>query len=400
MNRTFVSHRNPILMLLLAIMFAALSVSLVAAQSDPQQMRAKAFELMEQLRYTDALPLLEKLAVELPKDAEVQVKLGFAVLAQSKHADDQTEARTLRARARAAFVRAQELGSDAPMLPGLIEGIPADGGADLGFSANAKANKLMEDGERAFTSGRLDEALAAYKKALELDPTLYHAALFAGDVFMQRGKYSDAEIWYQKAIAIDPFVETAYRYSATPLMKQQKFDQARDRYIEAFITEPFNRLAISGIVQWAQTTGAKLGHPKIDVPEIKTDANGKPQTTINVGPNLEDGSLAWGSYIAARELWRSQKFAKAYPSEKTYRHSLKEEAEALRSVIDAAKASKPKSLNEQIKLLADMNADGVLEAFILMARPDNGIARDHREYLRTNRDKLRLYVSKYVITAK
>jgi tetratricopeptide (TPR) repeat protein len=371
-----------------------------AQPAGSDETRARALQMMKDLRYTDALPLLEKLATDLPRDPVVQLNLGFALLGQAKHTEDPTAARSMRARARASFVKAKELGDDSQLVIGMIDGIPVDGGVDVGFSANAKANKFMEDGEKAFSSGRPDDALAAYKKALEIDPMLYHAALFAGDVFVQTGKFADAEVWYQKAIAIDPMVETAYRYSATPLMKQQKYDQARARYIEAFITEPYNRLAISGIVQWAEATGSRLGHPEIGVPEIKTGPDGKPQTTINVGPDLDDGSLAWGAYVATREAWRSAKFVKAYPSESAYRHSLKEEAEALRSVVEAAKASKSKSLNPQIKILADMNADGVLEAYILMARPDKGIARDHREYLRANRDKMRLYVTKYVISGK
>jgi len=32
-----------------------------------------------------------------------------------------------------------------------------------------------------------------------------------------------------------------------------------------------------------------------------------------------------------------------------------------------------------------------------MATPDRGIAADHAGYLRANRDKLRLYVVKYVV---
>jgi hypothetical protein len=46
-----------------------------------------------------------------------------------------------------------------------------------------------------------------------------------------------------------------------------------------------------------------------------------------------------------------------------------------------------------------MDADGVLEAFVLMAIPTEGIAKDHASYLRSSKDKLRLYVKKYVVTA-
>jgi len=40
----------------------------------------------------------------------------------------------------------------------------------------------------------------------------------------------------------------------------------------------------------------------------------------------------------------------------------------------------------------------VLEAFVLMAKADEGIADDHADYLKNNRPKLRQYVLSYVIT--
>lgn len=108
--------------------------------------------------------------------------------------------------------------------------------------------------------------------------------------------------------------------------------------------------------------------------------------------------MAWASYVMTRETWRKTKFAKIFPGEKTYRHSLAEEADALREVVKLANSLKAKNPNEQILTLAKLDQDGVLEAFILMAMPTRGIAEDHPVYLRANRAKLRLYVTKYVIT--
>jgi tetratricopeptide (TPR) repeat protein len=260
----------------------------------------------------------------------------------------------------------------------------------------------MEKGEAAFSTGRLNDALAAYQSALKLDPKLYHAALFSGDVYMQQGKYSEAEIWYQKAIAIDPNIETAYRYSATPLMKEGKTAEARDRYIEAFIVDPYNRLAVGGLVQWGEATQTPLSHPKIDVPEFKVGADGKANTTINVNPAADDGSVAWIGYSATRSEWYEKKFKQNYPNETAYRHSLKEEAEALRSVIAVVKetAAKTKTLNPQLAMLVKLDQEGFLESYILLAMPDKGIAQDHAAYLKQNRDRLRQYVAKYVIGGK
>jgi tetratricopeptide (TPR) repeat protein len=213
---------------------------------------------------------------------------------------------------------------------------------------------------------------------------------------MQTNKYDEAEKWYQRAISIDPYQETAYRYSATPLMKQGKFDLARGRYVEAYITAPYDRLALSGLVQWGQTTKTPLGHPRIDIPKTTVGADGKPTTTIDM-TNADDGSMAWIAYSGTRSQWVNENFKKAYPGEKQYRHSLAEEVDALRSVVSMAKSTKPKKLNEQIAMIESLDKDGVLEAYVLLAVPDAGIARDHRDYLRRNREKLRLYVNKYVI---
>jgi len=218
-------------------------------QGDTAQLRAEAYRLVDANKYTEALPLLEKLALQMPGDAGVQRNLGFALLGQAKNAGSEEEAKSLRARAHTAFVKARSAGDDSPLVAGMIESIPADGGVDAMFGKNLKADEMMQKAEAAFSRGDMDQALEFYQKALKIDPKLYHAALFSGDVYMHREKYADAEVWYQRAIQIDPYIETAYRYSATPLMKQGKHDQARDRYVEAWIVEPHSKFAVQGMVQ-------------------------------------------------------------------------------------------------------------------------------------------------------
>ena len=142
-----------------------------------------------------------------------------------------------------------------------------------------------------------------------------------------------------------------------------------------------------GISQWAGATGAKLGHPKIKFPE----ANAAPDAKAESGP-----ALAWNAYLAVRAEWRSTKFTKSYPSEKAYRHSLKEEAEAIRSALRTAADKKIEDAD--LKTLQKMEGDGVLESFILLSEADEGIAQDHQSYLKDNRASLRKYILNYVIT--
>lgn len=388
---------------LLACIFFTAQAIFVSAQTTENidGLRQQADSLLQQKKYIEALPVLEKLAKAEPDNANTHFYLGFSLLSKAFDTKDAAARQQLRVRARNAFVKARELGKDEPLVQGLIDSIPPDGKEGRGFSDNAEANELMKQGEVAFSSGKMDEALSNYQKALQLDPKIYEAALFAGDVYKEKGDYEKAETWYQKAITIDPKRETAYRYSATPLMMQKKYDQARDRYVEAFISEPYSQLALSGLVQWGQVTGTRLAHPRFDIPEFKVGKDGKAESNITLGSSLEDdGSIAWIGYSATRSEWLEKKFAKTFPNEKTYRHTLQEEAEALRSVITTAKELKSKKLNPQLAALMKLNEEGLLEAYILMAIPDQGIAQDHAAYLAKNRDKLRQYMVKYVIGGK
>jgi len=287
------SHRK------LLVTFLALLVLSIATQAQTDgtaELKRRAGELLKENNFTEALPMLEKISAAEPNDGETQFYLAFALLGQAKNTKDDATRKALRVRARQAFVKAKSLNYDEPKLDALILGLPEDGSDAPGFTSNAKANQLMEEGEAFFSQGKPDEALRKYQEALELEPKLYHAALFSGDIYLQKGDYAKAETWYQKAIAIDPDKETAYRYSATPLMKQHKTDEARDRYIEAFIVEPYDRFARGGLIQWAQATHTSLAHPEIAVPtNVTFDDKGNAKMNLDASVLLggkEDGSFA------------------------------------------------------------------------------------------------------------
>lgn len=367
------------------------------------ELQQKTAELMKQQKYTEALPLLEKLVVAEPNDPDTNFYLGFALIAQAHNTKDDAARKALRIRARNAFIKAKELGVREPVVDALIQATPPDGSDGNKFSQNPEAEKLMSEAEALFAQGKLDDALKNYQKALQLDPQLYEAALFSGDVYSQQGDAVKAETWYQKAITIDPNRETAYRYSATPLMKQGKYDQARDRYVEAYISEPYSRFSVAGLSQWAQITKTTLAHPDIDIPtKVTYDEKGDVKIDLDASTLLggkDDGSFAWIAYGATRSTWHKEKFAQTFPQEKTYRHSLAEEADALRSVLTiAATDKKVKKLSPSLAKLKKLNDEGLLEAYLLLARPDQGIAEDHPVYLKQNRDKLRQYVVAYILT--
>jgi tetratricopeptide (TPR) repeat protein len=393
------------LTLLFVCLLAVWSPKPIYAQAGEsvQELKQQVTGLIKQQKYTEALPILEKLAIAEPDNSETYFYLGFALIAQANITKDGEARKALRLRARSSFIKAKDLGNNEPVVDALIQNIPPDGSEGKAFSQNADANNLMTEAEALFSQGKLDDALRNYQRALQLDPKLYEAALFSGDVYTQRGDFQQAEIWYQRAIGIDPNREIAYRYSATPLMKQGKYNQARDRYVEAYINEPYSSFPVAGLTQWAQVTNTKLAHPEINIPtEVTFDEKGDAKINLDASVMLggkDDGSFAWISYGATRSSWRKEKFAKTFPSEKTYRHSLAEESDALRSVLVLATSDKKvKNLSPSLAKLKKLNDEGLLEAYILLARADQGIAQDYPAYLSQGRDKLRRYVVEYILT--
>jgi tetratricopeptide (TPR) repeat protein len=379
----------------------------VVAHSQTSQdvgaLKQQASQLMDQNKYTDALPLIEKIIAAEPDNAQMHFYLGFGLLAQANITTSETAQRALRVRARSAFIKSKQLGNKDVLVDALIQSLPADGGIIASVSPNIEANRAMMEAEASFAQGKMDDALRLYQKALGLDPNIYEAALFSGDVFMHKEDYAQAEVWYQKAIKINPDRETAYRYSATPLMKQGKTDEARDRYIEAYISEPYSRFSVAGLSQWAQVTKTTLAHPDIDIPsDVTFDEKGDAKINLSMGALLsgkDDGSFAWISYGGTRSDWHKEKFAKTFPNETTYRHSLPEETDALQTVLALATSDKKvKNLSPSLAKLKKLNDSGLLEAYLLLARPDRGIVQDFPAYRKANRAKLRQYVKEYVLT--
>jgi len=311
-------------------------------------------------------------------------------------------------RARAALVRSQQLGNDSNLLKSALEAAARADGTKEMFSTSKEADEAMHEGERAYVQGDLDKAVAAYERALKLDPRLYEAALFAGDMYFKKKQWDRAGEWFARAVQINPDRETAHRYWGDALMMgQDKREDSRQRFADAIVAEPYNRGAWMGLFQWAERYRVQLGHPRIEPPNSVTPLKDN-KMTITVDPKslekTDDGSPAWLFYGLTRASWATDKFAKEYPAEKRYRHSLREEADALRGVAEQVKretkAGKIKKLDDMLARLVKLDDDGLLEAYILFARADEGIAQDYVAYRKENRDKLRRYLLEYVSSGK
>src|SRR5690242_18561761 len=357
------------------------TVVTATAQDDPD--RARAFQLYRDTKYVEALPLFEQLALKYPEDPTVIENLGMLVFTQSAYLKTPAERKSARKRGRALMLQAQKLGGNSPLLSAMIAGIPEDGGEDSTFSPKKEVDEAMKEGEAAFAKGDFSRAIDMYQRALLLDPNLYEAALFTGDVYFKTADQVKAGEWFGRAVKINPDRETAYRYWGDSLMKQGKVTEAGEKFVEAYIAEPYNRLARAGFVNWGDKVHIELAHPRVELP---ANIKAKPgEATLTIDPSLFDkdkekngSAVAWMTYGITRAGWQDE-FAKQYPNEKTYRHSLKEEAAAMRAalkVLGEQKGTDASKIDPSLQVIKRLDKEGLLEAFILLALPDQGIAND------------------------
>ena len=396
--------RCPKLKLSFAVFFLLISLcTAVSAQDDPE--RARAFQLFEETKYTEALPVFEKLAAKYPADGEVLKRYGFLVMGQTAYLKDAAARKEARRKGREILLQAQKLGADDALVRSMIEGVPADGGDDAKISSKKEAEDAMREGEAAFAKKDFAKALENYQTALLFDPELYEAALFTGDVYYSTSEQKKAGEWFERATKINPDRETAYRYWGDALMEQGLVNEAGDKFIECYLAEPYGRMSRAAFLNWGQRANLNIDHPTVNIPANVTP---KPEggATIEIDPNSlkkddkTGAAVAWMAYGLIRSSWTTSEFAKQYPNEKKYRHSLKEEVAALRAAVKSYQGQKAKTPNgdASLELLAKLDKEGFLESYILLALPDEGIAQDYLDYRHANLPTLRRYVKQYVLT--
>ena len=378
------------------------TIAQTAATSAEDPARREAFQLYDAGKYVDALPLLEKLVADHPLDLVAKEHWAFSMVGDAGTLPNPAERKKMRARARMLAAELKEAGDNSNLLKMMLD-LPEDG-SELSFSERKDVDDAMKAAEADFARGDLDKAREGYLHALLLDPGNYDAALFTGDVYFKQHAYGQAGEWFARAIQIDPNRETAYRYWGDALTSSSENDKARGKFIDAVVAEPYSNKAWVGLRQWVDRNKVKLN---VLVPKDKsaTQTDGK-NATVTLDPNMlngdSSGTAAWIVYSGTRLTWQREKFKKEFPNEATYRRSLKEEAEALDTMVtviaeDAKSAKKAKNMDPSLLALIQLDHAGLLEPFVLFIRADAGISKDYAAYRDAHRDTLRRYLDEYVV---
>jgi tetratricopeptide (TPR) repeat protein len=244
--------------------------------------------------------------------------------------------------------------------------------------------------------------LKNYSHALDLEPKNYSAVLFTGNAYDRQDNFAKAAEWYERAIQIDRNIETAYRYYADMLARQHDLEGARKMLVQAAVAEPYNRVVWRELRAWATLSGSQVNMVFVSVPP----PGGKPAEGASSLDRNSSVSSAWETYRAIRAQWQQGEFAKHFPQEISYRHTLAEEANALKGA--AAKLAHLRANPDTATLVAQDGAAtellklydaGLIEPYVLFSLADAGIAKDYSSYRLDNRSKLQNYMDQFVVPA-
>jgi len=371
-----------------------------ASDAAYQAQRKFALGLFNQNHHLEALPIFQQLAKQNPNDADVIFGWGACLIDHSATVSDDLAANQERAQARELLLRAKQLGNNSQLLLNLLEMLPEDG--SIQHDKNGDVDQAMRDGESAFAKNDYDAAIVGYSRAFRLDPKKYHAALFIGDAYFAKKDFENATAWYERAIQIDPNVETAYRYQADMLIKNGEMEKARTRAIQAVIAAPYNGVTWRELQAWAQVNHVVLTPVHINAAGSVSQKDDQ-HINITIDGSKPSGVMSvWLIYSMTRATWSTSEFKKHFPAEPQYRHSLAEEAAALQSaasMISADKRGKSKeaTADPDVALLRKLSEAKMIEPYVLLSAPDQGIAADYAAYRAQHREQLEQYLAQFVV---
>lgn len=352
-------------------------------------------------RYVEAAAIYEDQLKLQPENPLLLARLAHALYMQGQLLSDSSQVQALNQRARTLAEQAQKFGATDPLTPMILAGIRPDGTlvekSKGAYSGREEVEHLIRDGEAAFSRHDYTQAVDYYRKAFELEPTNYGAAVFVGDAYFASRQLEPACEWLRKAIAIDPDVETAHRYLGDAMAKQGSREEAYNEWIAALICDPYQRVTRQHFTSVMREAAASRGHVIPRFPAMRSKLEGK---EIRLAVDSSDGVLIM-SYNLCALGWRAKEFAEHFPQEKTPRRSLPEEIVAIDAMLKVAAEVKEADKTEMKKWepmidgLVALKSKGLLEAYVLIERADEGLIKDYVSYRAGHRDQLREYIWTY-----
>ncbi|MEG4629820.1 tetratricopeptide repeat protein [Microcoleus sp. AR_TQ3_B6] len=132
-------------------------------------------------------------------------------------------------------------------------------------------NDYHDLGNSLQEKGRFDEAVAAYKKAIELNPNFSWSYHSLGDVLLKLEKWEEAVAAYKKAVELNPDFSWSYHNLGDALLKLRQWEEAAAAYrceiaLNSDFAWSFCNLgdALTKLKQWDEAIATYLKAIEID----------------------------------------------------------------------------------------------------------------------------------------
>lgn len=106
------------------------------------------------------------------------------------------------------------------------------------MNAEKTAVTHIHEGDHFLESGNLDEAIAAYRHAIELNPDLSWSHHNLGEALAKLGQFEEAIAAYRRAIKINPDFSWSYHHLGDILDRQQQWEEAVVAFSRAIELNP------------------------------------------------------------------------------------------------------------------------------------------------------------------
>ncbi|GGA56382.1 hypothetical protein CYANOKiyG1_77240 [Okeania sp. KiyG1] len=103
---------------------------------------------------------------------------------------------------------------------------------------NMNGDRLLKQANQLKRAAKLDEAIACYRKAIEINPQFSWAYFYLGEALASQGKADAAVEAYHRAIEINPNSAWFYYNLGEVLAEKKQLDQAMDYYQKAYQISP------------------------------------------------------------------------------------------------------------------------------------------------------------------
>jgi tetratricopeptide (TPR) repeat protein len=154
---------------------------------------------------------------------------------------------------------------------------------------SAAARPLMEQANRDFGAGLLDQALSSYQQAIERDPQFAKPYFYVAEILSRRRDLEAATIWNERGLRLSPRDPYGYALRSEIAMALGKPDVARTALAYALALDPFSPQALKLLEKF----GARL--PGIQ-PPVFVQRHGR--VLVARG----GGHPAWQRYAICRAL--------------------------------------------------------------------------------------------------